>query len=262
MDAAFSCGGLANTSVCCRGLANAAERRECIAAFRCEVDQCGSICAPNAVGCERKIEDRDFGRREAVYSCSCPWGFVGTGHACANGKIRPDSSGSPITRESILCGCHRVTIDRCLHVVCGGSARCVEEGDNVRCNCNDGFKLDHLGNCVDETLPLLQLRGPAVVQLNQCGASYEELGVLIVDENAAAYERTLSIHYSDPLDFPSRDRGGSTRNKNPYFKAGTYVVIYRIDTPWTSPPFAEAKRLVEVKDVDECETNGMIVSPL
>tara|TARA_B100000475_G_scaffold72995_1_gene52304 strand:- start:94 stop:489 length:396 start_codon:yes stop_codon:yes gene_type:complete len=121
--------------------------------------------------------------------------------------------------------------------------------------------VDHSVGCVDETLPVLQLNGPAVVDLDQCSAPYEELGVLIVDENAAAYARTLSIHYSEPLDFPSRDRGGGTRDKTPYFKIGTYNVAYRIDTPWTSPPFVEAKRVVNVVDLNECSSKSANLCP-
>mmetsp|Transcript_18401 Transcript_18401/g.23940 ORF Transcript_18401/g.23940 Transcript_18401/m.23940 type:complete len:782 (+) Transcript_18401:3-2348(+) len=257
LDAPHGCGGRSNTSACCD---QGDTFEQCVTSFSCLADECETMCARNAASCKRIVKDLDeiiYGpdRKAVTYVCACPEGYIGTGRACPHNEDPPlvyvDATGA----SSIPCGCQLRRRDPCVGMKCGEHARCVPISESTaKCECLAGFHAQEQEaqklECIDDTLPSLSLRGPASVYLTQCGAAYDELGVDVVDENAAAFERTLRIAYSDASLFPHRNRGG--QNQVPYFKTGSYKVNYRVDTPWTTPPFIEAKRRVTVVDEDEC----------
>jgi hypothetical protein len=97
--------------------------------------------------------------------------------------------------------------------------------------------------CVDKSPPQLRLKndpkGDQVLRLKQ-GDVYEEYAVDILDENAEEYLRTLKIAYSQAL-----PHGCLTRT-------GEFHIDYKVQTPWTSPPFIKATRRVIIEDIDEC----------
>ena len=86
------------------------------------------------------------------------------------------------------------------------AGRRLNRADRAECVCDAGFSPrgaaapdgrtapasnDALA-CVDETLPVLMLKGPKVMRLRQCD-TYEERGVEIRDENAEDYERRYGL---------------------------------------------------------------------
>ncbi|KAJ1462154.1 hypothetical protein M885DRAFT_611038, partial [Pelagophyceae sp. CCMP2097] len=260
----FDCAGYSSTRECCASAeAGSAAFRRCASAFACEADLCASGKCDAQATCTREVRDAPGSagqRRVATYACACPAGLVGDGSACPAGgppRVFVDAAGALRPGAPVPCGCQRAARDACAGVHCGAHARCVNAAGAAGapqhvCECATGFSLAKsaagLDECVDLTLPELSLKGPSNYKVGQCGAPYEELGVSVVDDNAAAYERTLRISYSDPRDFPSR----APRTGTPFFKVGDYRVSYRVDTPWTNPPFVEATRAVRVEDVDEC----------
>lgn len=245
-DAPHGCAGRRNSTECCPR--SHKKINECVAGFTCEGDLCDDKCV-EAASCARSVAEVTPGRFEASYACSCPEEFIGSGERClddAPSSVFVDGRGRPT--RGLPCGCQVGVLDPCWEVECDANAACVAGV----CVCDAGFTYKD-GQCVDETIPEqtrpeLTLRGPASVELTQCGEVYHELGVRIVDENAEAYERSLRVAYSKARDFPSRRKGDGA----PFFKLGDYQVTYRIDTPWTSPPFVETLRRVRVVDEDEC----------
>lgn len=266
--APYGCGGYSSTAHCCPAHFQGGTGRPgspydfetCVSSFKCQPDLCASTCVPNAK-CTRSIVEygtsAERKRSEAKYECECPAGLVGTGVACEDGRQPPTVF---IVNGAILhnggempCGCQKGVPDPCVDVDCGQDAVCVRWANGTaECRCAPGFTRQN-NICVDETLPVLALRGKASIEISQCGQPYEELGVRVVDDvSAAAYERSLRIAYSSPLDFPSRATLIHASSKTPYFKRGDYLVSYRIQTPWRTPDYVETTRSVTVVDENEC----------
>lgn len=143
--ALFGCGGLASTTRCCTSVEENAEKKACLASFRCEPDRCAEVCAPTA-SCKRSIADLTGGRKAARYDCSCPAGQIGNGRRTGEGG-----------------GCARV--DACAKVRCGARSSCAVSGGAATCTCDAGYANATDGSCVDDTLPTLKLKGPATVSL-------------------------------------------------------------------------------------------------
>lgn len=241
-----------------------------MSAFKCEPDFCDTLCVPSAF-CTRTLSTYGGNRHEARYECSCQEGWIGTGRACSGGGSPPTVFIDDATRDirtdgEMPCGCQVGMPDPCSGVSCGDNALCIRRADGTAdCACAPGFTLRNETSttratkmtapasvtCVDETLPELNLHGEASIEITQCGEPYEELGVQIIDDIAATYERSLRIAYSNARDFPSR-RAGYRHGKTPFFRRGDYRVSYRVDTPWRTPNYVEATRIVSVVDEDEC----------
>lgn len=247
------------------------EFESCVASFKCEPNFCDSICVPEAT-CARTVLPYGSNRRVAQYECACKEGWIGTGRTCPDSGSPPlvfidDATGKIRHDGEIPCSCQVGLKDPCSGVRCGDNAFCVPRADGTAdCHCAAGFTLRNETSstwmtkekdsvaavvCVDETLPVLKIRGKVSLEISQCGEPYEELGVQIMDDVADAYEQTLRIAYSNARDFPSRG-AGYRLSKPPFFKRGDYHVSYRIDTPWRVPNYVEATRLVSVVDEDEC----------
>lgn len=244
-----ACAGARDSRKCCASGQNGCTNADCVAAcasdFRCPVDVCPGDCVPEAA-CGVNAT------AAAGFRCACPAGTVGSGHRCRGrqptawaslakpGELRSKPStegGGEVLDVESLCGCQAPRVDHCAAAECGCHSVCVNGAEGPACACEEGFSMTEAG-CVDDTLPVLVLRGDNPMELRQCSA-YVEPGLDIVDTNAEDYQRTLSIEYSEPL-------GGCLP------RTGDFTVKYTVQTNWTDPPYVSAERRVRVTDVDEC----------
>ena len=271
-----SCPSSATTKGCCNDFGHSKDGKLCRAAFRCPRDPCqqggSNDCAPKAQ-CIRE----DSPRQKPNFRCQCLDGLEGNGHACRPGvdpEPRPMVKFDGVTpteetvKNNFYCGCTVPEMDVCdgfppcpgtsfllcwcslcahsdnrmatgNHEVCKASAE-----NQPECACKAGYVNNDDGyGCVDETPPVLKLRGDqrgdGILRLKR-GDTYKEYAVDIVDENAEDYDRSLRISYSKPL-----PPGCLTR-------VGEFHVNYTIATPWTSPPYVRITRRVLIEDIDEC----------
>jgi len=207
-----ACAGAADSSACC-GAGDA----PCRASFACVPDDPCSVSPPpcsRAAACNSK---------PGAPLCACPANMLGTGLACPNGAAAPGQQllvndlGQALnaTLAGSVCGCQVPLVDRCAghEHECGAHAHCEPTADAGRaCVCDAGYGAQAgTSQCVDQTKPLLTLRGAPSMKLKQCDA-YRELGVDIRDDNNEDLARTLRIEYSAPLGKRVRDLGDYTVN--------------------------------------------------
>ena len=253
-----SCPGQPSTHGCCPVRAHTARGdSQCRASFRCPRDPClnNNTCATSAM-CIRKTSPTEI----PDYECQCPTGFMGNGHKCRPGDLKPEPKvkfdGKTPTeftvKNNLFCDCTTPVVDACdgfppcvgKHQICT-----VTTGLEPICACKPGFVLHDKFGCVDESPPLLRLKsdpnGDRILRLKQ-GDVYKEYAVEIQDENAEEYLRSLKIAYSKPL--PS---GCLT-------EIGEFHVNYTVATPWTSPPYVRITRRVIIDDIDECTLDPKI----
>ena len=116
-----TCPARASTYRCCDALAHSPDGSTCRSSFRCPVDPCSidgtNDCASTAE-CQRAKSPLD----KPSYTCVCPEGLMGNGHACRKGvdlKPRPMVMYDGVTptdetiRHGFYCGCTKPVVDAC-----------------------------------------------------------------------------------------------------------------------------------------------------
>ena len=112
-----SCPSSASTHDCCPAKPFSAEGMKCRQRFRCPTDPCKkSDCAPNAE-CVRAKSASEIPN----YTCQCPDGLMGNGHACQpkDAKPQPKVMFDGVTpteltvKNNFYCGCTKPIVDAC-----------------------------------------------------------------------------------------------------------------------------------------------------
>lgn len=116
---ASSCPSTASTHGCCPEFGHSSQGSLCRSLFRCPVDLCrsGHDCVPSA-----KCELADSPQKRPNFTCKCPRGLMGNGHACRPGidaKPEPKVKFDGITpteetlKHNYYCGCATPVVDAC-----------------------------------------------------------------------------------------------------------------------------------------------------
>ena len=263
------CHGEASTKFCCDSDAHSVQGRICRSTFICPMDPCNSTSSPSPCDaklatCTRSIHPWDTPN----FSCTCPEGYIGNGHACPSTTLTDEDPYS-----YYLCGCKPIQVDLCAHVSCKEykHQECVVVKNKPTCVCKKGYTKHHppKGDCVPEHLPTLRLKccNPNLVEdcattnnnnptVYYQGDYYQECGVDIINTNSDVEQdyRSLIIDYSN------LHRAGTTTQC--FTQVGNYSVTYKYqlatpdDHTTSNNDIISITRTVQVQDVDECAAVG------